>query len=119
LSEQLKLGGVDRGVALFELRGSSTFAIRYFSKKYGIPILTKASELPTFSTILFSAHSVRDALAMARLAEKRPAKQEWIVGGSATAKADIGDVPRIELFARPPVAIGWDAWGNEIKEDAE
>lgn len=25
-----------------------------------------------------------------------------------------GDLPRIELFARPPAHEGWDAWGNEI-----
>jgi len=28
----------------------------------------------------------------------------------------MGDVPRIELFARD-IATGWDAWGNEIKSD--
>jgi N6-adenosine-specific RNA methylase IME4 len=26
----------------------------------------------------------------------------------------LGDLPRIELFARPPIPEGWDAWGNEI-----
>jgi len=30
----------------------------------------------------------------------------------------IGDVPRIELFARNK-SVGWDAWGNEIKNDIE
>ena len=25
----------------------------------------------------------------------------------------VGDMPRIELFARQPVA-GWDCWGNEV-----
>jgi site-specific DNA-methyltransferase (adenine-specific) len=25
-----------------------------------------------------------------------------------------GDIPRIELFARPPVPPGWDCWGNEV-----
>lgn len=30
----------------------------------------------------------------------------------------IGDVPRIELFARS-VAPGWDAWGNEIESSIE
>jgi len=28
----------------------------------------------------------------------------------------VGDLPRIELFARQQV-VGWDSWGNEIKED--
>lgn len=28
----------------------------------------------------------------------------------------LGDVPRIELFARQK-AEGWDAWGDEIEED--
>ena len=28
----------------------------------------------------------------------------------------MGDVPRIELFARQKVP-GWDAWGNEVKSD--
>lgn len=27
----------------------------------------------------------------------------------------MGDMPRIELFAREVVA-GWDAWGNEVNE---
>jgi len=30
----------------------------------------------------------------------------------------MGDVPRIELFARN-VVEGWDAWGNEIKSDIQ
>ena len=30
----------------------------------------------------------------------------------------IGDVPRIELFARTKTA-GWDAWGNEVESDIE
>lgn len=30
----------------------------------------------------------------------------------------LGDVPRIELFARQR-ADGWDAWGNEVPEDKE
>jgi site-specific DNA-methyltransferase (adenine-specific) len=30
----------------------------------------------------------------------------------------LGDVPRIELFARQRVP-GWDAWGNEIEEKEE
>ena len=30
----------------------------------------------------------------------------------------IGDIPRIELFARNK-SVGWDAWGNEIKNDIE
>lgn len=30
----------------------------------------------------------------------------------------IGDVPRIELFARR-TAEGWDAWGNELAEEAK
>jgi len=25
-----------------------------------------------------------------------------------------GDLPRIELFARPPLPKGWDCWGNEV-----
>lgn len=29
-----------------------------------------------------------------------------------------GDIPRIELFARKNVT-GWDAWGNECKNDIE
>ena len=28
----------------------------------------------------------------------------------------MGDVPRIELFARER-APGWDAWGNEVESD--
>lgn len=28
----------------------------------------------------------------------------------------VGDVPRIELFARKPAA-GWDVWGNEVESD--
>ena len=31
-------------------------------------------------------------------------------------EALIGDVPRIELFARRPAA-GWDVWGNEVVSD--
>ena len=31
-------------------------------------------------------------------------------------RALMGDVPRIELFARER-APGWDAWGDEIQED--
>ena len=30
----------------------------------------------------------------------------------------LGDVPRIELFARQR-AEGWDAWGNEVPEEQE
>jgi hypothetical protein len=30
----------------------------------------------------------------------------------------LGDVPRIELFARKRVP-GWDAWGNEIEMEDE
>ena len=30
----------------------------------------------------------------------------------------IGDVPRIELFARQATP-GWDVWGNEIQSDIE
>lgn len=30
-----------------------------------------------------------------------------------------GDVPRLEMFARPPVAAGWDAHGNEIEDGVE
>ena len=29
----------------------------------------------------------------------------------------LGDVPRIELFARGPAAHGWDAWGNEVDQE--
>lgn len=25
----------------------------------------------------------------------------------------MGDVPRLEMFARPPLPAGWDCWGNE------
>jgi len=28
----------------------------------------------------------------------------------------VGDIPRIELFARQKVE-GWDAWGNEVESD--
>ena len=30
----------------------------------------------------------------------------------------IGDLPRIELFARQKTE-GWDVWGNEVKSDIE
>ena len=30
----------------------------------------------------------------------------------------LGDLPRIELFARQPTP-GWDAWGNEVENDIE
>ena len=30
----------------------------------------------------------------------------------------VGDLPRVELFARERVD-GWDAWGNEVKSDIE
>ena len=30
----------------------------------------------------------------------------------------MGDVPRIELFARKKVP-GWDAWGNEVQSDVD
>ncbi len=30
----------------------------------------------------------------------------------------MGDLPRVELFARQKVQ-GWDVWGNEIKFDIE
>jgi N6-adenosine-specific RNA methylase IME4 len=30
----------------------------------------------------------------------------------------MGDVPRVELFARQK-APGWDAWGNEVESDLE
>ena len=30
----------------------------------------------------------------------------------------MGDVPRIELFARQK-ADGWDVWGNEVIHDVE
>lgn len=30
----------------------------------------------------------------------------------------MGDIPRVELFARQKVA-GWDSWGNEIESDIE
>jgi len=30
----------------------------------------------------------------------------------------IGDLPRLELFAREK-AKGWDVWGNEVKSDVE
>jgi len=28
-----------------------------------------------------------------------------------------GDLPRIELFARPPIPEGWDVWGDEVESD--
>jgi len=30
----------------------------------------------------------------------------------------MGDISRVELFARQKVE-GWDSWGNEIKNDIE
>ena len=30
----------------------------------------------------------------------------------------LGDIPRIELFARQKV-IGWDSWGNEVESDID
>jgi len=30
----------------------------------------------------------------------------------------LGDLPRIELFARRKVE-GWDSWGNEVESDIE
>ena len=30
----------------------------------------------------------------------------------------MGDIPRIELFAREKTE-GWDVWGNEVKSDIE
>jgi hypothetical protein len=26
----------------------------------------------------------------------------------------VSENPRIELFARPPLRDGWEAWGNEV-----
>lgn len=31
-------------------------------------------------------------------------------------EALMGDVPRVELFARRP-SLGWDVWGNEVESD--
>lgn len=31
----------------------------------------------------------------------------------------MGDVPRLEMFARPPVCAGWDVWGNDVDDDVE
>ncbi len=30
----------------------------------------------------------------------------------------VGDVPRVELFARQKTS-GWDTWGNEVESDLE
>ena len=30
-----------------------------------------------------------------------------------------GDVPRLEMFARPPVPDGWDVWGNAVNNSVE
>jgi N6-adenosine-specific RNA methylase IME4 len=29
-----------------------------------------------------------------------------------------GNVPRLEMFARPPLVKGWDVWGNAVENDA-
>ena len=57
--------------------------------------------------------SVRQLLISPRLShsEKPPEVRDRIV-------QLMGDLPRIELFARRKVA-GWDCWGNEVESDIE
>lgn len=31
----------------------------------------------------------------------------------------MGDVPRLEMFARPPVAEGWNVWGKDVNDDVD
>jgi N6-adenosine-specific RNA methylase IME4 len=31
----------------------------------------------------------------------------------------MGDVPRLEMFARNPISDGWDVWGDEVVSDVE
>jgi len=57
--------------------------------------------------------SVRQVILSPRLehSQKPPEIREGIV-------QLLGDLPRIELFARQKVE-GWDCWGNEVKSDIE
>lgn len=46
-----------------------------------------------------------------RHSEKPPETRDRIV-------ALVGDLPRIELFARQKT-VGWDVWGNEVESDIQ
>ena len=53
------------------------------------------------------------------IAHFRPEKHSRKPESSYTMIESISFPPRLELFARPPVHLGWDVWGNEVSSDVQ
>jgi hypothetical protein len=58
-------------------------AMKFFSAKYGIPIVDRPEDLAAFDVVFFSLISFREFYDIARLAQHKRAGQEWIAGGNA------------------------------------
>jgi hypothetical protein len=57
----------------------------FFSRTYGVPIVTDPADLSAFDTVLFSLHCFRDFYRVAEMAHYKRAGQQWIAGGNAAA----------------------------------
>jgi len=66
------------GKCFFNLPGQNK-AMKYFAKKYHIPIINDPSFLPDFKTVFFSVTSFREFYPLAKLA-KYKRNSEWIAG---------------------------------------
>ena len=78
---------LQRGTCLFDLHtwagGKPPLSVQYFVNRHSLPVVTDPSDLGEFRTVLFSLHTARDALKVARLAHHKAPGQEWIAGGGA------------------------------------
>lgn len=93
-TRQLPLFGARRTqrACFFDLRGgkdSAKFsaytpkAVRFFSEKYSLAVVTKPEDLAAFDVVFFSLHCFRDFYRVARMAHHKRPGQQWIAGGNA------------------------------------
>jgi len=60
-------------------------AMLFFSRTYGVPIVTDPADLAAFDTVFFSLHCFRDFYRVAEMAHWKRAGQQWVAGGNAAA----------------------------------
>lgn len=58
-------------------------AMLFFSRKHGVPIVTRAEDLAAFDVVFFSLHCFRDFYLLADVSHHKRKGQEWIAGGNA------------------------------------
>lgn len=90
-----------------------TYNGKYHSVFFGVGYYTKSNPEPLLLGIRGRMETITDSVSNTLFAPRREHSRKPDEARERIVQV-FGDLPRVELFARPPLVTGWDSYGNAV-----